>query len=156
MPSTNERSRRSVERQFFHSLHPQRVAYSPVADISGESLRELKRPLGVLLADLPQKLRSQLKSYIAARAEVMPNVEHLQQKYQNNRAENSHQPTRVREKVMRRFKSAGHAQRFLSVFGIITSHFRPGRHLFTRGVYKEVMKSRFVTWKEVIAVQAAA
>ncbi len=43
----------------------------------------------------------------------MPSVEHVQQKYQNNRAENSHQPTRLREKVMRGFKSAGHAQCFL-------------------------------------------
>lgn len=64
-----------------------------------------------------------LRSYSAARTEVMPSVEHVQQKYQNNRAENSHQPTRLREKVMRGFKSAGHAQRFLSAFGIITSHF---------------------------------
>ena len=46
------------------------------------------------------------------------------------RAENSHQPTRLRERVMRRFKSAGHAQRFLSAFGIITSHFRVGRHQY--------------------------
>ena len=58
-------------------------------------------------------ITDKLKSYSAARAEVMPSVEHLQQKYQNNRAENSHQPTRLRERVMRRFKSAGHAQRFL-------------------------------------------
>jgi len=48
------------------------------------------------------------------------------------------------------------AQRFLSVFGIITSHFRPGRHLLTRRSCKEVMKSRFVTWEEMIAAQAAA
>src|SRR6266404_9975758 len=54
-------------------------------------------------------ITEQLKSYSAARAEVMPSVEHLQQKYQNNRAENSHQPTRWRERVMRRFKSSGHA-----------------------------------------------
>jgi putative transposase len=101
-------------------------------------------------------ITDKLKSYSSAKAEVMPGVEHLQQKYQNNRAENSHQPTRLREKVMRRFKSAGHAQRFLSVFGIITSHFRPGRHLLPRGSYKEMMKSRFVTWEEVIAAQAAA
>ena len=60
-----------------------------------------------------------LRSYSAARTEVMPSVEQLQQKYQNNRAENSHQPTRLREKVMRRFKSSGHAQRFLSAFGVI-------------------------------------
>jgi len=52
-----------------------------------------------------------LRSYSAARAEIMSSVEHVQQKYQNNRAENSHQPTRLREKVMRGFKSAGHAQR---------------------------------------------
>src|SRR6266481_2800216 len=63
-------------------------------------------------------ITDKLKSYSAAKAEVMPSVEHLQQKYQNNRAENSHEPTRLREKVMRRFKSAGHAQRFLPTFGI--------------------------------------
>jgi putative transposase len=100
-------------------------------------------------------ITDKLKSYSAARAEVMPSVEHLQQKYQNNRAENSHQPTRLREKVMRRFKSAGHAQRFLAVFGIIMSYFRPGRHLRTRGGYREVMRSRFMTWEEVVAAQAA-
>jgi transposase-like protein len=49
-----------------------------------------------------------------------------QDKGQNSRAENWHQPTRLRERLMRRFKSAGHAQRFLSAFGILTSHFRLG------------------------------
>src|SRR2546423_1601561 len=77
-------------------------------------------------------------------------VEDVQRKYQNNRAENSHEPTRLRERVMRRFKSAGHAQRFLSAFGIITSHFRVGRHHYRARGYREVMESRFVTWKEVI------
>src|SRR5229473_2967975 len=101
-------------------------------------------------------ITDKLRSYSAAKAEVIPSVEHLQQKYQNNRAENSHQPTRLRERLMRRFKSAGHAQRFLSVFGIIPSHFRVGRHLFTRGGYKEVMKARFVTWEEVICPESAA
>ena len=101
-------------------------------------------------------ITDKLKSYSAARVEVMPSVEHLQQKYQNNRAENSHQPTRLREKVMRRFKSAGHAQRFLSVFGIIMSHFRPGRHLYTAGVYREIMKCRFAAWEQVVDAQEAA
>ena len=76
-------------------------------------------------------ITDKLKSYSAAKAEVMPGVEHRAHKGLNNRAENSHQPTRVREKVMRRFKSAGHAQRFLSAFGIISSHFRPRRHRLT-------------------------
>ena len=95
-----------------------------------------------------------LKSYSSARAEVIPSVEHLQQKYQNNRAENSHQPTRLRERAMRRFKSAGHAQRFLSAFGIITSHFRVGRHLYSASAYRTVMKSRFGLWEEAICVEA--
>jgi putative transposase len=97
-----------------------------------------------------------LKSYSAARAEVMPTVEHLQQKYQNNRAENSHQPTRLRERVMRRFKSAGHAQRFLSAFGIITSYFHPGRHLCTADVYRKMMKRRFADWEQVVGAPEAA
>jgi len=83
-------------------------------------------------------ITDKLRSYSAAIAEVLPSVEHCQDKGQNNRAENSHQPTRLREKVMRRFKSAGHAQRFLSAFGTITSHFRMGRHLYSAGGYREV------------------
>jgi hypothetical protein len=51
---------------------------------------------------------------------------------------------------MRRFKSAGHAQRFLSAFGIITSHFRPGRHLGTVGAYRQMMKRRLAVWEEVV------
>src|SRR5438552_1640209 len=97
-------------------------------------------------------ITDKLKSYGAAKAEVMPSVEHLQQRYQNNRAENSHQPTRLREKVMRRFKSAGHAQRFLSAFGLISSHFRGGRHLYSAKGYREVMMSRFAVWNDVIEV----
>ena len=95
-----------------------------------------------------------LRSYTAAKAEVLPSVEHRQHKYQNNRAENSHQPTRLRERVMRRFKSAGHAQRFLSAFGTITSHFYVGRHLYRAHGYREVMKSRFAVWQEVVCIEA--
>ena len=95
-------------------------------------------------------ITDKLKSYSAAKAEVLPSVEHCQQKYENNRAENSHQPTRLREKVMRRFNSMGHAQRFLSVFGVITSHLRVGRHLYTASGYRAVMDLRFARWDEAI------
>jgi len=95
-------------------------------------------------------ITDKLKSYSAAKAEVMPRVEHIQQKYENNRAENSHQPTRLREKAMRRVKSAGHAQRFLSAFGLISSHFRVGRHLYSANGYRTVMKARFAVWEDVI------
>src|SRR5205085_11476777 len=59
-------------------------------------------------------ITDKLKSYAAAKREILPGVEHRQHKRVNNRAENSHQPTRLREKNMRKFKSAKHAQRFLS------------------------------------------
>ncbi len=54
------------------------------------------------------------------------------------------------------FKSDGQAQRFLSAFGIISSHFRVGRHLFTARSYRAVMKTRFAVWEEVIDVNFAA
>ena len=60
-----------------------------------------------------------------------------------NRAENSHQSTRVRERVMKRFASPGHAQRFLSAFSGISPHFRPHRHLLLAADYRQVMADRF-------------
>jgi putative transposase len=110
-----------------------------VLDILVQSKRDRKaakkffRKLLKGLQYVPQVIiTDQLRSYSAAKTAMLPSVEHHQQKYQNNRAENSHQPTRLRERVMRRFKSAGHAQRFLSAFGIINSHFRVGRHFVQR------------------------
>src|SRR5260221_413174 len=73
-------------------------------------------------------ITDKVKSYEAAKREILPGVEHRQHKRLNNRAENSHQPTRLREKKMRQFKSAGHAQRFLFAFGRIYEHFKPRRH----------------------------
>jgi putative transposase len=67
----------------------------------------------------------ELRSYGAAHREVMPSVDHRSHKGLNNRAENSHQPTRQRERAMKGFRSAGGAQRFLSAFSSITPHFRP-------------------------------
>ena len=69
-----------------------------------------------------------LPSYTVAHREIMPSVEHRRSKYLNNRAEQSHQPTRARERAMKRFKSVGQAQRFLAAFGAISPHFRPRRH----------------------------
>ena len=62
---------------------------------------------------MPYKLRS----YGAAKSEIIPGVEHRQHKGINNRAENSHQPTRQQEKQMRKFKSPRQAQRFLYAHG---------------------------------------
>jgi len=74
----------------------------------------------------------------------------------NNRAENSHQPTRERERRMRRFKSSGHAQRFLAAYGPIAAHFRPRRHRLTAAAYRQHRDHAFASWREVIGVAATA
>jgi putative transposase len=71
------------------------------------------------LQDVPRVIiTDKLKSYGAANGEILPSVEHRQSRYLNNRCENSHRPTRQRERRMQGFKSAGHAQRFLSAYGL--------------------------------------
>ncbi len=95
-------------------------------------------------------------SYSAARRAVLPSVEHRRHKGLNNRAENSHQPTRERERRMRRFKSPGHAQRFLAAYGPIASHFRPRRHRLTAAVYRETRAERFATWRAITGTPAMA
>src|SRR6185437_7120226 len=81
--------------------------------------------------DVPRVIvTDQLKSYRAAKREILPGVEHRQHRYLNNRAENSHQPTRQREQRMQRFKPPGQAQRFLSAHGP-SLHFRLRRHRFS-------------------------
>src|SRR5256714_3905700 len=87
-----------------------------------------------------------LKSYGAAKREILPGVEHRQSRYLNNRCENSHRPTRQREYRMQGFKSAGPAQPFLSADGPIGQHFRPPRHLLSAAEYRQEMKNRFESW----------
>ncbi len=78
------------------------------------------------LAYVPRMvITDKLASYGAAMREVLPSVEHRRHKGLNNRAENAHQPTRERERRMRRFKDPGHAQRFLAAHGPIASHCQP-------------------------------
>ena len=97
-----------------------------------------------------------LGSYQVAHRELMSSVEHRRSRYLNNRAENSHQPTRQREQAMKRFKSLRHAQRFLSAFSGISAHFRPRRHLLSATGWRTEMAERFAVWGEVTALDAAA
>jgi putative transposase len=101
-------------------------------------------------------ITDKLKSYGAALREILPSVEHRQHRSLNNRAENSHQPTRQRERRMQQFKSAGHAQRFLAAYDPIASHFRPRRHRFSARAYREEMRLRFQTWEEITGSAMAA
>ena len=101
-------------------------------------------------------ITDKLTSYGAAKRECLPSVEHRQSRYLNNRAENSHQPTRKRERVLQRFKSAGHAQRFLSAFGPIREHFCPRRHRLKAAEYRTERLRRFQVWNEGSSLQTAA
>ena len=100
-------------------------------------------------------ITDKLKSYGAAKREILPGVEHRQSRYLNNRCENSHLPTRQRERRMQRFKSPGHAQRFLSAYGPIAQHFRPRRHLLRASEYRQAMAQRFEIWQEITGTATA-
>jgi len=73
-----------------------------------------------------------------------------------NPAENSHQPTRQRERAMKRFRTPGAAQRFLVVFSVISPHFRPRRHRLTADDYRTEMADRFATWNDITRSSEAA
>jgi putative transposase len=100
-------------------------------------------------------ITDKLASYPPAVRRVLPGAEHRRHKRSNNRAENSHRPTRRRERVPQRFKSAEHAQQFLAPFGPISDHFRPRRHLFSASDYHHLLQTRFTTWRAVTGLRAA-
>ncbi|WP_455711429.1 IS6 family transposase [Streptomyces hirsutus] len=95
-----------------------------------------------------------LRSYNVARRELMRSVENRSHKGLNHRAENSHQPTRQRERAMKGFRSAGAAQGFLSAFSGISPHFRPRHHLMTATEHRAEMTVRFVIWDQITGAAA--
>src|SRR3954466_10910504 len=96
-----------------------------------------------------------LRSYGVAQRALLPNVEHRQKRYLNNRAENSHRPTRRRERQMQRFKSPGHAQDFLAAHAMIYGHFRPRRHLMSADQYRRARAKAFQIWRQETCVHIA-
>jgi len=93
-----------------------------------------------------------LASFVPAVRRVLPMAEHRRHKCLNNRAENSHLPVRKHERILQRFKSAGHAQYFLESFSGVCNQFRPRRHRLSAHQYPESMQARFSTWQEVVGV----
>ena len=90
-----------------------------------------------------------LRSYNIISRELLPTVEHRRSQYLNNRAENSHQPTRRRERRMQRFKSTGQAQLFLSVFDVIYHFFRPKKHKLSAHAYRRELDQRCHIWSSL-------
>jgi len=96
-----------------------------------------------------------LKSYATAKRKILPSVERRQSRYFNNRAEVSHQPTRRRERQMKRFKSAHHAQRFLSANSRIHNHFQLRRHHLSANQHRAARDAAVRTWRDVAGVAPA-
>jgi putative transposase len=101
-------------------------------------------------------ITDKLKSYAAAKREIMPGVEHRQHKGLNNRAENSHQPTRRRERQMKRFKSARHVQRFVSIHDPIANLFHFPRNQLTATEHRAARSQAVETWAEIAGARLAA
>jgi putative transposase len=140
--------------EVFLSIHKERYYLWQAVDQDGAVLdilvqrRRDKRAAKTFFRKLLKGLRyvprvmitDRLRSYAAAKREILSSVEHRQHRYLNNRAENSHQPTRQREQRMQRFKSPGHAQRFLAAYGPIASHFQSRHHLLSAPPYRQQMR----------------
>jgi putative transposase len=123
---------------------------------AGAAKRFFKRLLKGLQYVPRVLVTDKLGSYGVAKRELLPDVEHRKSRYLNNRAENSHRPTRRRERQMQRFKSARQAQRFLSAHAFIYGHFRPRRHRTTARNYRAVRATAFNVWKEETYARKAA
>jgi len=130
-----------------------------VLDIVVQSRRNTKaarRFFRKLLRDLQYVPRviitDKLKSYAAAKREILRKVEHRQSRYLNNQDEVSHQPTRRRERQMQKFKSTRHAQRFLSSHSRIHNHFQLRRHVLSAQDYRSARSDAFATWRQVAGI----
>ncbi len=100
----------------------------------------------------PRKIvTDKMGSYPVAHQELMPDVIHDTTQYANNKSELSHQPTRVRERGMRKFKSVEQGQRFLSVHAEVYNLFNSGRHLLSAKNYRMFRDRAFASWKSVTA-----
>src|SRR3954453_4487843 len=112
-------------------------------------LKRQRRPPRVMITD-------KLASYGTAKREIMPGVEPRRHKGLNNRAENLHQPTRRRERQMKRFKSAQQAQRFLSAHDQINNLFHLRRDHVPASEHRTARGRAFAMWAKVSGVAVAA
>lgn len=114
--------------------------------------RFFRRLLQVSFNEPRRIVTDKLRSYGVAHREIIPDTIHDTSQYAHNRAELSHQPTRVRERGMRRFKSAYQAQRFLSTHAAVYNLFNLGRHLISAKHYRFFRQRAFASWKCAAAI----
>jgi putative transposase len=114
--------------------------------------RFFKRLLKIHQGEPRRVVTDKLRSYGVAHRELIPEVIHDTSQYANNRAELSHQPTRVRERGVRRFKSTRQAQRFLSIHAAVYTLFNLGRHLVSAIHYRLLRQGAMLSWRQAVAV----
>jgi putative transposase len=136
--------------------------HGAVLDILAQERRNAtaaKRFFRRLLAGLRYKPRRIItdgsRSYGVARREILPGVRHRTSRHPNNRAENSHRPTRRRERRMQRFESPGQARRSLSAHAVIHGHSRPRRHLTSADRHRCARAGAFRSRRPETRVQMA-
>jgi putative transposase len=118
----------------------------------GAAAKRFFKRLFKIHQDEPRKIvTDKLRSYGVAHRDLIPDTIHDTSQYANNRAELSHQPTRVRERGMRRFKSIVQAQRFLGVHSAVYNLFNLGRHLVSARHYRLFRMRAFASWKSAVA-----
>jgi putative transposase len=97
------------------------------------------------------KVTGKLRSYGVAHRELIPEASHSTEQYENNRVEQSHEATRVRERGMRTFKSVRQAQRFLGALAAVANLFNLGRQLIKAEHYRDLRMSAFEEWGRAVA-----
>jgi transposase-like protein len=111
-------------------------------------MRKLLKKYGFVADRL---ITDDLRSYGAAARELGIESRHERGRWKNNRVENSHQPTRRRERKMQRFKSPGSAQKFLSAHAAVYNIFNVQRHLVSAQTHRTFRAAAMNTWREAVA-----
>ena len=109
-------------------------------------MRKLHKKQGITPATI---VTDKLGSYGSALRELGVSRRHDIGRWKNNRAENSHQPLRQRERRMKRFKSPGSAQRFLSIHAAVYNVFNIQRHLICRRTLRVFRNQAMLAWRGV-------
>jgi len=148
---------RAVDQESLPHERSECFGYGDVVDVylqkrrdSATTKRFFKRLLKKHQNEPRKIVTDKLRSYGVAHRELIPDSIHDTSQYANNRAELSHQPTRVRERGMRRFKSTIQAQRFLDVHSAVYNLFNLGRHLVSAKVYRSLRHRAFASWQSAV------
>ena len=127
-------------------------------DVLGQAKRDRRAALKLMRKLLKKHgfapdlmITDELRSYGAAARNLGIGKRHERGRWRNNRAENSHQPTRRRERKMQGFKSRGSAQRFLSTHAAVYNTFNVQRHLISAATQRTFRASAMDAWRAAVS-----